>query len=88
MKLIKAVSATTRPPRANETDGDDYYFLQAEEFERKRQSGDFLECAEVFGAGYWYGTLRSEITRAHQNDSWAFLEIDVEGALKDIPSKQ
>ena len=38
--------------------------------------------AEVFGAGYWYGTLKSEIDRARQLAGWAFLEIDVQGALR------
>src|ERR1700685_1228377 len=61
--LIKAISATTRPRRAAEKDGVDYYFLSAAEFEAKRQAGDFLEYAEVFGSGYWYGTLKTEVER-------------------------
>ncbi len=81
VKLVKAVSATTRPPRKQEIDGEDYYFLSADEFEQKRQAGEFLECAEVFGAGYWYGTLRSELDRAKRAEGWALLEIDVQGAL-------
>jgi len=81
VKLLKAVSATTRPARPGEVDGEDYYFLAPEEFETKRAAGEFLECAEVFGAGHWYGTLSSELNRAQQNGAWAFLEIDVEGAL-------
>lgn len=51
------VSATTRPPRTGEIDGDDYHFLNADEFEQKRKEGEFLETAEVFSSGYWYGTL-------------------------------
>lgn len=79
--LIKAVSATTRPPRDGETDGIDYYFLTADDFTARREAGDFLEVAEVHGSGYWYGTLRSELVRAHRENAWAFLEIDVHGAL-------
>ena len=82
VKLCKAVSATTRPPRVNEVNGRDYYFLSPAEFEARRAAGEFLECAEVFGAGYWYGTLKSELRRAHALGAWAFLEIDVQGALK------
>lgn len=79
--LMKVVSATTRAPRAGETEGEDYYFLSQDEFDRRREQGDFLEFAEVFGSGYWYGTLRSELERAREAGKWAFLEIDVEGAL-------
>ena len=59
--LSVSVSATTRPPRPGETDGVDYFFLTSEEFQRKREAEEFLECFEVFGHGYWYGTLQSEV---------------------------
>ena len=79
--MVNSVSATTRPARPGELDGEDYHFLTLEEFELKRKAGEFLECAEVYGAGHWYGTLRSELERAHRNNVWVLLEIDVEGAL-------
>ena len=81
VKLVKCVSATTRPPRAGEVNAASYYFLTAEDFAARKSAGEFLETAEVFGAGYWYGTLKSELERARHQDGWAFLEIDVEGAL-------
>ena len=80
--LVKSISATTRPQRKGVVDGVAYYFLSADEFLRRRDQGEFLETAEVFGAGYWYGTLKSEIDRAKAEKGWAFLEVDVEGALK------
>lgn len=79
--LMKAISATTRPPRVHEVDGEHYYFLTPAEFEERRLQGDFLEYAEVFRTGHWYGTLKSELDRARQLGAWALLEIDVEGAL-------
>ncbi len=79
--LRKSVSATTRPPRPGERDGIDYHFLPPQEFDERRHRGEFLECAEVHKSGYWYGTLVSEVERARQAGAWAFLEIDVEGAL-------
>lgn len=82
--LVKMISATTRPQRKGEVDGVAYYFLTPEEFERRRAEDAFLETAEVFGAGYWYGTLRSELQRAREANGWAFLEVDVEGAFKII----
>ena len=82
LRLIKMISATTRPIRPTETDGDDYHFLSAEEFSRKRAAGEFVECEEVHSSGYWYGTLKSELQRAQDQGGWAFLEIDVKGALQ------
>ena len=81
VKLVKAVSATTRAPRNQERDRHDYYFLTREEFLRRRDVGEFIECFEVHGSGNWYGTLKSEIQRARDADGWALLEIDVQGAM-------
>ena len=82
VRLYKAISATTRPRRQNETDGVDYYFLTPEQFEHRRRNGEFLECEQVHKSGYWYGTLRSELDKARARDAWALLEIDVHGALR------
>lgn len=80
VKLTLSVSATTRPPRQGEVHGRDYYFLSPEEFQQRRERGEFLEFAEVHSTGNWYGTLRSEIDRAQSEGAWALLEIDVQGA--------
>jgi len=91
-RLRLSVSATTRPPRPGETDGVDYYFLTSEEFARRLQAGEFLECCEVFGRGHWYGTLLSGVTSSPGDQKWVILDIDVEGAEKvrgrfpDVPS--
>jgi guanylate kinase len=76
-----SVSATTRPPRTGEVHGQNYYFLSPEEFQQRRQAGEFLECAEVHKSGYWYGTLKSEVDRIQGLGKWVLLEIDVEGAV-------
>ena len=82
VKLVKSVSATTRPPRPAEIYGDDYLFLTDADFRKKLDNGEFLEHAEVFSSVYLYGTLKSELDRAWEQNGWAFLEIDVQGALK------
>ena len=82
VKMTKAISATTRPPRVQEADGRDYYFLTPEEFETRLQQEEFVEYAEVHSSGHWYGTLKSELRRAHDAGGWALLEIDVNGALR------
>jgi guanylate kinase len=79
--LVASVSATTRPPRPGETDGVDYHFLSEEEFAARRARGGFLECFQVFGRGYWYGTLHSEVATGLAAGKWVVLEIDVQGAL-------
>ena len=80
--LVKSVSATTRAPRTGEVEGDSYYFLPDDAFRQKLAGDEFLEHAEVFSSGFLYGTLRTELDRAWAASAWAFLEIDVEGAMK------
>ena len=78
--LRRSVSATTRPPRPGESDSVDYHFLTAEEFAQRQRRGEFIESFEVFGRGYWYGTLANEVTSGLEAGKWVVLEIDVEGA--------
>lgn len=80
-QLVPSVSATTRPPRAGERDGVDYHFLTAEEFEKRRANGRFIECCQVYGREYWYGTLDDEVSPRLDRGQWVVLEIDVEGTL-------
>lgn len=77
--LKMSVSATTRPPRPGEKDGIDYFFLSDDQFRQKRTAGHFLECFEVYGRGYWYGTLNDAVTSSLEAGQWVVLEIDVHG---------
>lgn len=79
LPLVRSVSATTRPPRPGEIDGVDYHFLTPEEFARRREAGEFLECAQVFGGGDWYGTLESEVLPSLRAGKWVLLGIDIQG---------
>ncbi|MAI35105.1 MAG: guanylate kinase [Rhodopirellula sp.] len=81
LPLKLSVSATTRSPREGEKHGQHYFFLSDEEFQQRREAGGFLECKEVFGLGYWYGTLREQVTTGLNAGHWVILEIDVQGAL-------
>jgi guanylate kinase len=82
--LVASVSATTRPPRPGEVHGVDYYFLTEEEFARRREQGEFIECFQVFGRDYWYGTLASEVAGRLEAGQWVLLEIDVQGAREAL----
>jgi guanylate kinase len=79
--LVSSVSATTRPPRPGEVDGVDYHFLSKDEFARRRERGEFLECFEVYQRGDWYGTLNNEVAPRLTAGKWVVLEIDVQGTL-------
>jgi guanylate kinase len=73
-----SVSATTRPMRKGERDGEDYHFLTRTEFERRQRQGDFIESATY--AGELYGTLKSEINRIFGEGRHAVLDVEIEGA--------
>ena len=77
-QLRFSISYTTRPPRGEERDGAQYYFVSRPEFERRIAAGEFLEWADVFGN--YYGTHCSEIDRAAAEGSDLVLDIDVQGA--------
>ena len=80
-ELEVAISATTRPQRAGEVDGHDYWFLSDEEFTRRVDEDEFLEWVE-YVSGRRYGTLRSEIDRIREDGSICVLELELEGAMK------
>ncbi|MGQ1891206.1 guanylate kinase [Thermophagus sp. OGC60D27] len=77
-RLSFSISATNRPPRKNEKDGVDYYFLPTEQFRKKINNGEFLEWEEVY-QGTYYGTLKSEIDRINAEGKVAVLDVDVVG---------
>ena len=74
-----SVSATTRPPRPGEVDGEHYYFVDDREFDRLVEEGELLEHATVHNA-YRYGTPRRPIEEALAEGRTVLLEIDLQGA--------
>ncbi len=79
-KLNSSISVTTRPPRDNETNGRDYYFVSREKFLKMRRDGKLLEWARNFG--YFYGTPRGFVDKALMEGKDMLLAIDVKGARK------
>ncbi len=73
-----SVSATTRPARQGEAEGQDYIFLTDYQFQSKVVSGLFLEHAVYIGNRY--GTLKSEIEERLKRDKSVVLEIEIQGA--------
>ena len=73
-----SVSATTRPMRAGEKDGVDYFFLKRDEFERRVKAGDFVESAEY--GGHLYGTLKDQVKAIVDAGRHVVLDVEVHGA--------
>lgn len=78
--LAYSVSATTRPPRPGEVDGEHYVFLSREEFEKRIEEGYFLEWAEY--SGNLYGTPVSRVEELLDAGRSVILEIELQGARK------
>ena len=78
---VKAsISHTTRPPRGQESNGREYYFVDNARFDQMAANGDFLEWANVHGNRY--GTSRQAIEARMQAGRDVVLEIDWQGALQ------
>ncbi|HEX8443391.1 MAG TPA: guanylate kinase [Allosphingosinicella sp.] len=82
--IAMSVSATTRPMRPGEVDGQHYHFVTDAEFEEMVARGEFLEWARVFG--HRYGTLKREVVRTIEGGRDVLLDIDWQGTqqLKQV----
>ena len=78
-KIFYSISATTRKPRAGETDGVEYFFVTVDEFKNWISEDKFLEYAEVYGN--FYGTPIHKIEERLNRGEDVLLEIDIQGAL-------
>ena len=83
--LSYAVSCTSRPPRPGEVDGENYYFLTPEEFQKRIEADEFLEWIQQDG-GRYYGTLKSEILDRLQKGEIVVREVEVRGvrAIREL----
>jgi len=78
--LAYSVSATTRKPRAGEVDGESYYFLSVEAFEKMIEKDELLEWAKVYDN--YYGTPLKKVEEKLAAGEDILLEIDTQGAMK------
>ena len=76
--LSFSISATSREPRKNEKDGENYFFISKEEFLRRVNNDEFVEWEEVYKEVF-YGTLFSELENAKEKN--LIFDIDVIGGL-------
>lgn len=85
--LKYSISCTTRPPRQEEKERVDYYFVDMQTFEEMKERGEFIEWAKVHSN--YYGTPRRPVEEWLKEGFDVILEIDVQGARQvknDYPS--
>ena len=75
--FLVSVSHTTRPPRPNEKNGKDYYFISKNEFKKLIKKGNFLEHAKVFGN--YYGSSKDLIFKKLKKGKNIVFDIDWQG---------
>ena len=75
-----SVSCTSRPPRGQEQNGVEYFFLTPEEFREKIQNDEFVEYEEVYQDRY-YGTLKSQVEKQLAAGENVVFDVDVHGAM-------
>lgn len=78
--VVASISHTTRPMRAGEVDGKNYFFITTEAFNEMIRRDDFLEYAKVFGN--FYGTSRLSVQSLLNQGLKVILEIDWQGAAQ------
>lgn len=75
-----SVSATSRPPRGQERDGVEYYFIDAGRFRELIAQDAFVEYEEVYRDRF-YGTLKSEVERIWAKGNVIVFDVDVKGGV-------
>ena len=78
-EIVFSVSATTRPKRAVEIDGVEYYFITENEFIEKIEDDQFVEWEKFYD--YYYGTFKKTIDNCINERKTILLELDVKGSL-------
>ena len=77
-KFHISISHTTRKPRPNEVEDEDYYFINQEKFEGLIKNEEFLEYAKVFN--HFYGTTRTPVIEKLEKSENVIFDIDWQGA--------
>ena len=73
-----SISHTTREPRPNEVDGEDYFFISEEKFQKLIEKKAFLEHANVFKN--LYGSTKDQVIKNLENGHNVLFDIDWQGA--------
>ncbi len=80
LQLFYSISMTTRPPKANEVDGKDYYFVDHEVFAKAVRDHDLLEFTEF--SGYYYGTPSQVVDFLVSKGKNVLIEVEAQGVAQ------
>jgi len=78
-EIVFSVSATTRPKRAVETDGVEYYFITENEFVEKIENDEFVEWEKFYD--YYYGSFKISVDNCIDERKTILFELDVKGSI-------
>ena len=78
--LYFSVSMTTRAPRPGEVDGQDYFFVTADDFQHRIDAGEMLEWADIHGGLQRSGTPAGPVNEALEAGYPVLVEVDLAGA--------
>lgn len=78
--IVFSTSLTTRQPRPNEVDGENYFFVTKEKFDQMVENDELLEYAKVHNN--YYATPKQFVYDQIEKGEIVLLEIDVQGALQ------
>ena len=81
-KIFTSISHTTRPPRSNETNGIDYFFVNKDKFKELINKNEFLEYAKVFNN--YYGTSKKKVINKLKDNKNVIFDIDWQGTEQII----
>ena len=81
LNLHFSISATSRPPRGQEQNGVEYFFLTPDEFRAKIANDEFVEYEEVYKDRF-YGTLKSQVDKQLDAGENVIFDVDVNGAMR------
>ena len=73
-----SISHTTRKPRINEIQDEDYHFVDDDKFKNLIKKDEFLEYAKVFN--HLYGTTKTPVINNLKNGKNVIFDIDWQGA--------
>ena len=76
-ELFLSISYTTRPPRPGEIDGEDYFFVNNDDFADMQEQNEFLEYAKVFD--YYYGNPKKPVKNILDKGRDILFDIDWQG---------
>jgi guanylate kinase len=74
------ITTTTRQMRKNESQGNPYYFISKEEFEKRKEVGEFAEYAKQYN-GNLYGVAKKELERVKKSGKIGIWKIEYRGVM-------